>query len=75
VPEQLAQGDSTTTTSTEVPRVVGDHPGTEPVVVAGAALLVAILAAGAFARWRTRRPGRPEARVPTAGPAAKRGGG
>ncbi|MGD9798159.1 MAG: hypothetical protein AB7H43_00155 [Acidimicrobiia bacterium] len=75
MPEQLAQADSTTTTSTEVPRVVGDHPGTEPVVVAGAALLVTILAAGAYARWRTRRPGGPAAPVPTTGPAAKRGGG
>jgi hypothetical protein len=54
VPDLLAQ---TTTTTTEVPRVVGKHPGTVPVLGAGAGLLLVIVAASAYVTWRTRRSG------------------
>lgn len=66
MPELLAQ----TTTTTEVPRVVGDHPGTLPVVAAGGALFAVIAAASLYASRRARRSG-----VVAVGPDPKKGGG
>jgi hypothetical protein len=51
VPELLAQ----TTTTTEVPRVVGTHPGTLPIVGASGALLVVIAGAALLVGRRSRR--------------------
>jgi len=45
------------TATTEVPRVVGKHPGTLPVVLASLALFVAIVAAGFYASNRSKRGG------------------
>ena len=48
----VAQAPTGETTTTEVPRVVGEHPGLWVPLVAGAAVLVAILVAGWLARRR-----------------------
>jgi hypothetical protein len=62
--------DEETTTTTEVPRVVGEHPGAEAVLLPGLAVFVVIMVAGT---WATRRNRRAEAARQAVGP--KTGGG
>ncbi|HEY2332560.1 MAG TPA: hypothetical protein VGH94_11630 [Acidimicrobiales bacterium] len=45
----------TTTSTTEVPQIVGTYPGQLPVLGSAAGLFVVIVAAGGYMTWRTRR--------------------
>jgi hypothetical protein len=48
---------TTTTPTTEQPRVVGDHPGTAPLLAAGGGLFVAIVLASLYVNRRTKKGG------------------
>jgi hypothetical protein len=52
VPALLAE---TTTTTTEVPQIVGKYPGDLPVLGSAGLLLVVIVAAGGYLTHRSRR--------------------
>ncbi len=45
----------TTTSTTEVPEIVGKYPGQLPVLGSAAGLFVVIVAAGGYMTWRTRK--------------------
>ena len=69
---------TTTTSTTEVPQIVGKYPGELPVLGSAAGLFVVIVAAGTFVTFRARRTNAakagPDAAV-AGTPAPKRGGG